>query len=89
MVDYAGAIWLPNNNYFANTGKKSFLILHGTAGGSSAQEIASYFKGTEGSDNPVSSNYIVDQAGVVVQTVLEKDGAWAQEIGRASCRERV
>jgi hypothetical protein len=58
MVDYAGAIWLPNNNYFANTGKKSFVILHGTAGGSSAQEIANYFKSTEGSNNPVSSNKI-------------------------------
>src|SRR6266849_548743 len=58
MTDYAGAIWSPNNNYFANTGKKSFLILHSTAGGSSAQEIANYFQGTEGSNNPVGSNKI-------------------------------
>lgn len=80
MSDYPGAIWSPNNNFFPDTGKKSFLILHGTAGGSSAQGIADYFKGTEGSSNPVGSNYIVDQAGVVIQTVAEKDGAYAQGV---------
>jgi Negative regulator of beta-lactamase expression len=80
MADYSGAIWLPNNNFFPNTGKKSFLILHGTAGGYSSQGIANYFKGTEGTKNPVASNYIVDQAGVIVQTVLEKDGAYAQGV---------
>lgn len=80
MSDYAGAIWSPNGNFFPDTGKKSFLILHGTAGGSSAQKIAAYFKGTEGGSNPVSSHYIVDQAGAVVQCVLEKDGAYAQGV---------
>lgn len=80
MPDYAQAIWMPNNNFFADTGKKSFLILHATAGGNSAQEIANYFKGTEGTANPVSSHYIVGQDGTVVQTVLEKDGAYAQGV---------
>jgi N-acetyl-anhydromuramyl-L-alanine amidase AmpD len=80
MTDYAGAIWSPNNNYFPNTGKKSFLILHGTAGGSSAQEIASYFQSTQGSDNPVSSHYIVGQDGTVVQTVRESDGAYGNGV---------
>jgi N-acetyl-anhydromuramyl-L-alanine amidase AmpD len=80
LTDYPGAIWLPNNNFFADTGRKRFLILHGTAGGTSAQEIAHYFKGTEQTMNPVASNYIVDQAGVIVQTVLEKDGAFAQGV---------
>src|SRR5882762_3579179 len=80
MVDYKNAIWSPNTNFFPDSGKKSFLILHGTAGGSSAREIASFFQGTEGSGNPVSSTYIVDQAGVIVQTVLEKDGAWGNGV---------
>ena len=80
MTDYQGAIWSPNQNFFPNTGKKSFVILHSTAGGSSAQGIANYFKGTEGTTNPVASNYIVDQIGTVVQTVLEKDGAYAQGV---------
>src|SRR5947209_619245 len=80
MVDYSKAIWMPNRNFFANTGKKSFVVIHATAGGSSAREIANYFKGTEGSDNPVSSHYIVGKDGTVVQTVLEKDGAWGNGV---------
>lgn len=80
MTDYASALWIPNGNFFPDSGKKSFLILHGTAGGSSALSIAQYFQSTEGTSNPVSSNYIVDQAGIVAQTVLEKDGAYAQGV---------
>src|SRR5260370_33010351 len=70
-------IEIPVSNFFPDSGAKSFLILHGTAGGSNAQSVAEYFKTTEGSSNPVASNYIVDQAGQVVQCVQEKDGAFA------------
>jgi len=80
MVDYAGAIWMPNGNFFLNTGKKSFIILHGTAGGSNAKDIATYFQGTEGSNNPVSSHYIVGKDGTVVQTVSESNGAWGNGV---------
>ncbi len=80
MSDYSKALWIPNNNYFPNTGKKSFLILHSTAGGSSAQEIANYFKGTEGSNNPVSSHYVIGKDGTVIQTVREADGAWGNGV---------
>jgi len=80
MVDYNGAVWSPNNNYFSNTGKKSFIILHGTAGGSSAESIAKYFRSTEGGGSPVSSHYIVGQDGHVIQTVAESDGAYANGV---------
>lgn len=80
MSDYQKAVWMPNSNYFPDTGKKSFLILHSTAGGNSAQEIAKYFQGTEGTGNPVSSHYIVGQDGTVVQCIAEKDGAYAQGV---------
>lgn len=80
MTDYSKAIWLPNTNFFPNTGKKSFIILHGTAGGSSAQEIADYFVGTESTANPVSSHYIIGQDGTVVQTVSEEDGAYGNGV---------
>jgi len=80
MADYKSAIWMPNQNFFPNTGKKSFLILHGTAGGSSAQGIANFFKGTEGTDHPASTHYIVGQDGTVVQTVHEKDGAYGNGV---------
>lgn len=80
MPDYKDAIWMPNKNFFENTGKKFFLILHATAGGSSAEEIATYFQGTEGGSNPVSSHYIVGQDGHVIQTVAEKDGAYGNGV---------
>ena len=80
MVDYAQAIWIPNNNFFPNTGKKSFIILHGTAGGDTAQGIANYFKGTEGTANPVSSHYIVGKDGTIVQCIAEKDGSYGNGI---------
>jgi len=80
MSDYSKALWIPNSNFFSDTGKKSFLILHATAGGSSAQGIASFFQGTEGTANPVSSHYIVGQDGTVVQAIAEKDGAYGNGV---------
>jgi N-acetyl-anhydromuramyl-L-alanine amidase AmpD len=77
MVDYNGAVWSPNNNFISHTGKKSFIILHGTAGGSSAEAIAEYYRNTEGGPNPVSSHYVVGQDGHVIQTVAEANGAYA------------
>ena len=46
-----------------------YLVLHGTAGGTSAQSIGQYFQSTAGGSNPVSSHLIIDQQGNVVQGV--------------------
>lgn len=73
-------IQMPSSNFFPDTGQKKFVILHGTAGGTSAQEVANYFKSTEGTDNPVSTHYIVGQDGTIVQCVREKDGAYGNGI---------
>ncbi len=73
-------LWIPNRNFFPDSGKKTKIVLHGTAGGTSAQNIANYFIGTEGSDNPVSTHYIIGQDGVIVQTVAEEDGAWGNGV---------
>lgn len=80
MTDYTNAIWTPNNNFFPNRDghKPVYIVLHSTAGGSSAQAIAQYFQSTQGTSNPVSSHYVVGPDGVVVQCVKESDGAWAQ-----------
>jgi N-acetyl-anhydromuramyl-L-alanine amidase AmpD len=51
-----------------------YIILHGTAGGSSAQNIAAFFA------NPAtqaSAHYVIDQGGSIVQCVKEEDAAWA------------
>lgn len=71
---------VPTNNYFANSGRKYFIILHGTAGGTSALAIAQYFKSTEGTNNPVSSHYVVGLSGEIVQCVQERDGAWGNGV---------
>ncbi len=57
-----------------------WLILHGTAGGTSAQSVAQYFKGTEGTDNPVSAHYVIGQDGTIYQCTLESDGAYANGV---------
>lgn len=79
MSDQPGAIWMPNANSFSgrNGVRPQWVILHGTAGGSSAQNIATYFASTQGGPNPVSSHYVIGQDGTVVQCVAESDGAWA------------
>lgn len=79
MTDFQGATWLPNSNYFPdrNGGQARYVIIHGTAGGTSAEAIGNYFASTQNTANPVSSHYIIGTAGEIVQAVLEKDGAWA------------
>lgn len=53
--------------------KPKYLVLHGTAGGSSAQGIAKYFEGTV----PASSHFIIGQDGAIVQGVPCSLAAWA------------
>jgi N-acetyl-anhydromuramyl-L-alanine amidase AmpD len=78
MTDYSGALWIPNGNAFQGQNHPLYIVLHGTAGGSSAQAIAEYFASTQGTTNPVSATYIADQQGVVVQCNNEEDGAWGE-----------
>lgn len=74
-----GVLVIPNNNYFPNREGHTpkFVILHGTAGGTSAAAIAGYFKATEGGTNPVSSHYVIGQDGTIVACVDENHGAYA------------
>jgi hypothetical protein len=82
MPDEPGVLWIPNSNAFLyrHGYQPKYIIAHATAGGTSAQAIAEYFKSTEGGNNPVSSHYIIGQDGTIVQCVLEKDGAWANGV---------
>lgn len=79
MPEEPGALWMPNANFFVNRDghKPLYIILHGTAGGTSAQGIANYFLSTVRTNNPVSSHYVIGTDGTVVQMVSESDGAWA------------
>ena len=82
LPNETGVVVMPNDNSFPqrNGLQPRYIILHGTAGGSSAQAIANYFASTQGSANPVSSHYIVGTDGTIVQCVDEEDGAWANGI---------
>lgn len=79
MVDENGARAVFNSNCFMhrNGYAAKYIILHGTGGGSSAQNIASYFASTQNTANPVSAHYIVDTNGFIIQCNNESDGAFA------------
>ncbi len=70
------AQWIPSPYFFPQRGGHvpRWLILHGTAGGTSAVGIADWFRDPRAQ---VSTNYTVDQAGVIVCSVDESDGPWA------------
>lgn len=51
-----------------------YLIVHGTAGGSSAVAIAQYFSNAS---TQASAHYVIGTDGLVVQCVSENDAAWA------------
>jgi N-acetylmuramoyl-L-alanine amidase len=82
MTDQAGALWVPNGNAFVGRDglKPRYVILHGTAGGTSAQAIANYFASTQGGNNPVSATYVIGTDGTIVQCNSEADGAWANGV---------
>jgi N-acetyl-anhydromuramyl-L-alanine amidase AmpD len=69
-------ISIPSPNHWAGRFGASphWIIIHGTAGFETAQEVGVYFGSTA---SQVSAHYIVDRDGTVVQCVLESDAAWA------------
>src|SRR5258708_31679582 len=73
-VDEMGAIgmFVAENRTFIDQNTHEWLVLHKTASGGSAQNIATFF-----ANDPAmaSTHYVVGQDGTIVQCVLEKDGA--------------
>ncbi len=67
------ALWIPSHNYFPGRAGYSprWIIIHGTAGFGSAEEVGYYFQQAE-----VATHYIIGRDGVIVQCVEENDGAW-------------
>jgi N-acetyl-anhydromuramyl-L-alanine amidase AmpD len=77
--DYGPAIWIPSPFYWQ--GHAGFavrwIIIHGTAGGSSAQGVAEWF---QNSQSQASTHYVIGQDGTVVQCVAESNSAWGNGI---------
>src|SRR5258708_37340569 len=73
-VDEMGAIgmFVAENRTFIDQNTHTWLVIHKTASGGSAQNIATFF-----ANDPAmaSTHYVVGQDGTIVQCVLEKDGA--------------
>lgn len=73
-IDTAVEIDYGNKSMDRNGWKPRIIVLHGTAGGSSAQDIATYFR-----DSPVdaSAHIVIGQDGTVVQGISCDVAAWA------------
>lgn len=69
-------IQIPSPNFWrGRTGHKpAWIILHGTAGGSSAAAIANWFCNSAAQ---VSAHYVIGLEGEIIQCVQEGDTAWA------------
>ena len=85
-VDEPGAIpmFVDRQRVFIDQNDHTFLVLHKTASGGTAQDVAHFF-----ANDPrmASSHYVIGQDGTVVQVVQEVDGAAANcclESGHAS-----
>lgn len=78
-ADYPGAIWIPTSHFWGGHGgqKVSWIILHGTAGGSSAQEVAGWF---QTNNPPTSTHFIIGRDGAVVQCVNTSNSAWGNGV---------
>ena len=79
-LDVATEVDYSTNSMSRQGYSMKYLVLHATAGGSSAQGIGEYFKSTVGSSNPVSSHIIIDQQGNVVQGVPMSLAAFANGV---------
>ena len=77
-MDEPGALWIPSNNYFPNrtdrysiSHRPHWIIIHGTAGFTSAEEVGYYFQRAD-----VATHYTIGQDGTIIQSVEEKDAAY-------------
>jgi N-acetyl-anhydromuramyl-L-alanine amidase AmpD len=72
-MDEPGSLWLPSPHYFPGRAghHPRWIIIHGTAGFYSAEEVGYYFQSTQ-----ASTHYTIGRDGVIVCSVHEHDSAW-------------
>lgn len=73
-MDEENVLWIPSPNYFPGRSGHipRWIIVHGTAGFNSAEDVGYYFQTAE-----VATHYTIGREGRVVQSVEEIHGAWA------------
>jgi N-acetyl-anhydromuramyl-L-alanine amidase AmpD len=79
-LDVAVEIDILENTFDRQGYRPNFIVLHGTAGGSSAENVADYMKSTVGTNNPVSTHFVIGQDGEIVQCVPISLAAWGNGI---------
>lgn len=76
-LDQAIEIGYDNKSMSRQGYKVTHLVIHGTAGGSSAENIAHYFANSEAQ---ASAHLIIGQDGHVVQGISMNDASWANGV---------
>jgi N-acetyl-anhydromuramyl-L-alanine amidase AmpD len=79
-LDVADEIDILENTFDRQGHQPQFIILHGSAGGSSATDVANYMKNTVGGSNPVSSHFVIGQDGTIVQCVPISLASWGNGV---------
>lgn len=79
MTDEADALWIPSQNCWKGREGQTarYVILHGTAGFTRAQDVAHYFADPS---SQVSANYVIGRDGIICQCVREDDAPWANGV---------
>lgn len=77
--DYAPAKWIGTSHYWSgrNGNTPRWIVVHGTAGGTSADNVGYYF---QNNDPPTSTHFVIGLNGEVVQCVSEADSAWGNGV---------
>lgn len=78
-AEFSGAEWIGSPHYWngRNGQRAAWIIVHGTAGGSSAQEVAGWF---QSNNPPTSTHYVIGRDGTIVQCVREENSAWGNGV---------
>ncbi|MBX5448692.1 N-acetylmuramoyl-L-alanine amidase [Thermogemmatispora sp.] len=78
-MDEPGALWCPSPNYFpGRRGQRPrWIIVHGTAGFASAEEVVAFFQHPE---TEASTHYVIGRDGRIFQLVREADAAWGNGV---------
>lgn len=71
--------YIQSPNHFAGRAGQTprWVIVHGTAGFSSAYDVAEYFANP---NSEVSATYVIGQNGTIIQCVSENDSAWGNGV---------
>jgi N-acetyl-anhydromuramyl-L-alanine amidase AmpD len=76
--DEAIALWIPSPFFSSRDGAAArWLIIHSTAGGSSAEAIGAWF---QNSAAQAAAHYVIGRDGTIVQCVQESNAAWGNGI---------